>query len=172
MKKVFFIVMVCLMTVTAFGQQEKTCPKHKGEHGMQAGPRSKQGAKEWMDQKKEQRRAFIIKAMDLTEAEEAAFVAIYDDYNKKTRASKHIMNKAMRALNDTLTDEEFTKNLDIVNAQTLEQAKITDEFYQAMKKVLPIKKVYLYYKADKEFNKLMMRDMKRGPKHEPKKVEK
>lgn len=172
MKKVFFIVMVCLMTVTAFGQQEKTCPKHEGEHGMQAGPHNRQGAKEWMNQKREQRRAFIIKSMGLTEAEEAAFVAIYDDYNKKIDASKHKMNRSMRALNDTLTDEEFTKNLDIVDAQTLEQAKITTEFYQAMKKVLPIKKVYLYYKADKEFNKLMMRDMNRGPRREPKKVEK
>lgn len=169
MKKVFFIMMVCLMTISAFGQ-EKSCNKQCAEHGN--GPKAKQNAKEWMNQKKEQRRAFIIKEMGLTEAEEAAFIAIYDDYNKKTSASKHKMNKAMRALNDTLSDEEFTKNLDIVDAQTLEQAKFTSEFYQAMKKVLPIKKVYLYYKADKEFNKLMMRDMHHGPKRELKKVEK
>lgn len=170
MKKVFFIMMVCLMAMSVSGQ-EKSCPKQGGERRMQQGPHSK-GVKEWMNQKKEQRRAFIIKEMGLTEAEEAAFVAIYDDYNKKIHASKHKMNKSMRALNDTLTDEEFTKNLDVVDAQTLEQAKITSEFYQAMKKVLPIKKVYLYYKADKEFNKLMMRDVNRGPRRELKKVEK
>ena len=170
MKKVFFIVMVCLMTVTTFGQ-EKSCPKQCGEHRMQQGPRQ-QGAKEWMSQKKEQRRAYVVKAMDLTESEEAAFNAIYSDYDKKIRASKHKMNKAMHALNDTLTDEEYTKNLDLVDAQTSEQAKITAEFYQAMKKVLPIKKIYLYYKADKEFNKLMMRDVNRIPRREPKKIEK
>ena len=161
MKKIVLIVMVCMIAVTAFGQEKKL-----------ERPQGKPGADEWVVKKREQRRSYVIEQMQLNETEKAAFIAIYDDYNKKLSASKHKMNKAMRALNDTLTDEEFTKNLDLVDAQTLEQAKIMADFYQAMKKVLPIKKVYLYYKADKEFNKLMMRDMHHGPKREMKKVEK
>lgn len=156
MKKLFLIMMVCLMTVTAFGQ-EKACDKQCNHPGKEFKGGKK--AKEWMNQKKEQRRAFIIKKMELTEAEDAAFTAIYEDFDKKTSALKHKMNRVMAALNDTVEDEVFVKNLDIVDAQLLEQAKLNSEFYKAMKKILPIKKVYMYYKADKEFNKLMMKDI-------------
>lgn len=167
MKKVFVILMVCLMSMTVFGQ-ERTGERPSGRPGRPQPIGHGKGAKEWMVQKREQRRAYVMQAMSLTETEEAAFKAIYDDYNKKISVSKREMNKAMRALNDSLSDEEFEKNLDIVDMQELEQAKITDEFYKAMKKALPIKKVYLYYKADKEFNKLMMKEMQ----HDRKKVEK
>jgi len=156
MKKLFFIALVCLVSMTTFAQ-EKNCEK-QCKHDGKCENRVK-GAQEWMNMKREQRRAFIIKEMDLTDTEEAAFVALYDDYNKKISVSKRGMNKAMRALNDSISDEEFEKNLDVINAQELEQAKITDKFYNAMKKALPIRKVYLYFKADKEFNKLMMKDM-------------
>ena len=169
MKKVFVILMVCLMSMTVFGQ-ERTGERTSGRPGrpQPIGQGKGAGAKEWMVQKREQRRAFVMQAMSMTETEEAAFKAIYDDYSKKISLSKREMNKAMRALNDSLSDEDFEKNLDIVDMQELEQAKITDEFYKAMKKALPIKKVYLYYKADKEFNKLMMKEMQ----HDRKKVEK
>jgi len=157
MKKVFLIVMIGLMTMTVFGQ-EKGCEKQCNQSCKDAKPNKE--AKEWMIQKKEQRRAYIIKEMGLTVTEEAAFKAIYSDYTKKIGVAKREMNKAMKALNDTLKDEEFEKNLDVMNVQMLEQSKITDEFYKEMKKALPIRKVYLYYKADKEFNKLMMKEMR------------
>jgi len=147
MKKIALFVMVCLMATTAFGQ-EKKCEKQVSC-----------GAQEWVNKKREQRRAYIIGKMDLNEAEKAAFIAIYDTYNKKISDSKRVVSKHMKLLNDSLTDEEYEKNMDIVISQKLEQAQIADEFYKAMRKALPIKKVYLYYKADKEFNKLMMRDM-------------
>jgi len=172
MKKVIMIMAVCLvasMTVFGQGQGRPERPANPERHGKCI---DNGKAKEWMLQKKEQRRTYIVKQMGLTETETAAFNAIYDDYNKKISASKNQMNKATRALNDSLSDAEYEKNLDIIDAQRVEQAKITDEFYKAMKKALPIKKVYMYYKADKEFNKLMMKEMHQPKEMCKKKVEK
>lgn len=150
MKKTFFLALAIVATITLSAQKPQNGPKQ---------PNQKDQAKEWICKKQEQRRAYIISRMELSESEKAAFTAIYDTYRNSYDKSRGSMKSAQHHMNDSCSAAQYEKYLEIINNERFSQAKLDSDFYLSMKKTLSPRQIYLYYKADKDFNKLMMRDM-------------
>ncbi|MCQ2343888.1 MAG: hypothetical protein MJ002_03060 [Paludibacteraceae bacterium] len=153
MKKAFILAIAILATVTLTAQNKKACD-------MKLQKNKRQQAKEWMEKKQEQRKAYLIYKMELKDSERAAFESIYDNYRGNYNKSLAIMRRAVRQMNDSCSEEQYEKFLETISTEKNTQAKLDFDFYQAMKKSLSARQIYLYYKADKDFNKLMMRDMR------------
>lgn len=151
MKKAIILALAIAATLNLAAQ--KTCDKKLNDKKCQA--------KEWMTKMQEKRKAYIIGKMELNETERASFESIYDTYRTSYAKSRGVMRRAAHQMNDSCSNEQYEKSLEIINNEKNQQAKLDSEFYLAMKKVLSARQIYLYYKADKAFNKLMMKDMRK-----------
>ncbi|MCQ2332245.1 MAG: hypothetical protein MJZ95_03450 [Paludibacteraceae bacterium] len=154
MKKAIFTLTVMALSVAMFAQNSTSVAQRPVNHGKR-GPH----AREWMAEKNAQRKEYIIGKMDLTETEKAAFETIYVEYTAKMEKSKARLRKLEHQMKDSLSDEQYLKSLDLINAEKMEQAKADDEFYNKMKTILPARKIYLYYCSDKGFNRFLLKDM-------------
>ncbi|MCQ2329546.1 MAG: hypothetical protein MJZ93_03205 [Paludibacteraceae bacterium] len=155
MKKVIFTMAVMALSIAMYAQGSAgPRPVNQANHEKHA-----HHARQWMAEKHAQRKEFIIGKMDLTETEKAAFEVAYTEYTAQVEKSKAKLRKLEHQMNDSLTDEQYLKTLDLINAEKMEQAKAEDAFYNKMKTLLPARKIYLYYRADKGFNRFLLKDM-------------
>lgn len=166
MKKVIVFAVMMAVAATAFAQKPTRGNQGNGQGKhpqmvQRAGDKGNMSkAIEWKRQMAEKRKAYIIEQMGLTEKEKTAFSAIYDEHNQQMEQSKRRLKGVQRQLNDSLSEELYVKYLDAISAEMAEQANCDKAFYEKMRKILPAKKIYLYYEADKSFNKLMLKDMR------------
>jgi hypothetical protein len=96
------------------------------------------------------KKLLIAKAMKLTESEAEAFWPVYNSYQKKLwnligRLIKVIENYVK---NYTLTNEDAKGLLDEYLAIERGHLKIRDTYLPKFRKVLPEKKVFLYYQLE------------------------
>lgn len=152
MKKTILLALAIVATLNLAAQKPMQCPSDKPCKG-------KKEAQEWVCKKQAQRKAYIASRMDLKDSERAAFYALYENYRKELAQSKGRMKSATRQMNDSCSNQQYEKSLEIIYNERNVQAKIESDFYLAMKKSFSARQIYLFYTADKEFNKLMMRDM-------------
>lgn len=166
MKKVIVFAVMIAVAATAFAQKPTQGNQGNGQAKRpQTAQRVGEGshvnkAIEWKKQMAEKRKTYIMEQMGLTEKEKTAFGAIYDEHLQQMDQSKKRLKGVQRQLNDSLSEELYVKYLDAISAEMTEQANCDKAFYEKMRKILPAKKIYLYYEADKSFNKLMLKDMR------------
>lgn len=153
MKKVFLLALAIVATLTLAAQNNKPATMKLQKSRMEKAKVC------WMEKKQEQRKAYLLYKMELKDTERAAFEAIYDTYRAAHNKSKSAIRRATHQMNDSCTNEQYEKCLETINNEKNTLAKLDSEFYQAMKKTLSPRQIYLFYKTDKEFNKLMMKDM-------------
>jgi len=115
----------------------------------------------------EQRIEFIKKKLALTVEEEKKFMPIYTNYMDEFEALRK-ENKESENLEKTdltfKTDEECEKAIsEMINAKEKELALIK-KYNEEFKKVLPIKKVAMLYKAEHEFKREIIRKLRGGKK--------
>ena len=112
---------------------------------------------------------FFTNQMQLTPDEATKFWPLYNQYQKSLEEQKIDRRKVLRDANemlDTMSDDDINKLID----SRLQQAKIAlnerEEFVSGIRRVLPPKKVALYFKAEEMFKrKLMERMNERDPKN-------
>lgn len=107
--------------------------------------------------------AFISQQMNLTPEEAQAFWPVYNAYQAKIKDLKKA-HKGRRILEggdlSTLTDAEIEQLLDdnFVYAQAMLNLKI--QFHSEMKKILNVRKIAAYYKAEEDFKKELLRKVR------------
>jgi len=107
---------------------------------------------------------FIKKKLNLTDQESKAFWPLYNEMNDKLEAAR----KTFRQQYNAKTNYNFATDKEAeayVNAElTLKQKESTiyNEYLEKIKKVLPIKKVALWRRAEEEFKQELIKIAK-GP---------
>ncbi|MFT4759647.1 MAG: hypothetical protein ACI9XO_003854 [Paraglaciecola sp.] len=139
MKKLFFgIFMLTILTTTAFGQKEMKAEK--------------------MEKIKAYRVKFFTKNLELTEQEANEFWLIYNEYQGKKEAIRKAGKKRQKV--ELMNDDEVESYLiaHLNNEQKLLDAK--KDFFRQVKSVLPIRKVAMIPRAEKQFRKEIVAEMR------------
>ena len=120
------------------------------------------------EQIRAQKVAFITQKVDLTPEEAAAFWPIYNEYDKKRLAMQASYKDSFKIEKldiDQLTEEEATKIADnniILGQKMLDLRK---EYYIRYKSVLPIKKILKLQQAEKEFQRVLLQQIRQQNKN-------
>lgn len=111
---------------------------------------------------KEMKIAYITEKLSLTEAEAQTFWPVYNEFQSK----KENIYKELKSLRkeskkeDGISDQEIEQ---LLNQRIIAKQKDLDiekEYLEKFKKVLPIKKVGQFYKAEEGFKRDLLRKMK------------
>ncbi len=135
-----------LLAIFAYGQHEDCPGKHFDEEKINA-----------------EKVAFITENLDLTVQEAQNFWPLHNEFSKKMDklfVEEHKLYREIKRNISTLSDTELTTKTDRIIEINSEKAELSEEYHAKFKQVLPIKKVALLYKADKEFRKHLMHKYK------------
>jgi len=100
--------------------------------------------------------AFLTKRLSLTSSEAQKFWPVYNEYREKLNSVQMGQRKLRRKMNrglPVMSDSELEDLADRFLALRKEEYVIQENYHSKFKKVLPIKKVLMLYKAEKEFVK-------------------
>ena len=122
-----------------------------------------QRCQEHRKQIKSERIAFLTDALSLSVEEAQKFWPVYNDYNKNIddlRDQKHEEMADIRAKGENISDAEYQKFLKqyiffIENETTLKK-----DYQKDLSKILSAKKIYLLYKAEKDFKRKLVKGLR------------
>ena len=152
----FMTVIICLLTssVNLQAQEQKS-----HEHSKRGERRAKIEA---------QKVVFLTSRMELTTEEAQKFWPIYNEFKEKRKAIRESYKKGLKGKKlEELTESEMKKIVDDEVEMNIQMAQLDKEFNEAIKKVLPIKKVFLLHKAEREFKKEIMKKMRENRRGKP-----
>lgn len=107
--------------------------------------------------------AFLTKRLSLTPDEAQKFWPVYNQFNGEVESSKKdskLIRKGMGDEFQSMTDPEVEKFVDEVMVQKRRELEITEKYHNQFKKVLPIRKVALLYKSEREFRKQLLNEFR------------
>lgn len=126
--------------------------------------RSQERKEQFQEKKKEigiKKIGFLTEQLALTTEEAQAFWPVYNEFeSQKDALLKENRDKKEPIDIDKLSEKELNEMLD---AEINKEKKMLDlriEYQDKFKKVLPVKKVVLLYKAEKEFRKVLLNDIR------------
>lgn len=115
--------------------------------------------------KKEQiasfRVAFITKELNLSSKEAQLFWPVYNEYQDKLeslRATRRKENKKLAP--ETMTDQEAEQFIDAETDFKVSEANLQKQYYNRFKQSLPLKKVALLIKAEEDFKRELLKQLK------------
>lgn len=115
-------------------------------------------AREFRQQKREQKRLYFVSQMQLNDIEREAFLALYDKYSAACNASKKDIREASKSITDASTDKDYASVVKIIEEQEEKQCELRDEFIEKLEKTFSPKQVYLFFSAERSFNRQLVRD--------------
>ncbi|RLD66116.1 MAG: hypothetical protein DRI95_07280 [Bacteroidetes bacterium] len=107
---------------------------------------------------KTEKKAAIVEAMQLTDAESAPFWELYKEYNDKMYTAQ---NKRIKAIKDyadnyeNLSDEKADEIWNLVLKFKQESAKLQKSYYKKFKKILPTAKAVRYFQVENKIEALI-----------------
>ena len=149
MKNTNFIsltILLSFLTIVSFGQGKKGHNKKFDDEKIKA-----------------EKVSYITEKLDLTVKEAQAFWPVYNEFDSKITElfqEEHKLFREIKKNAETLSDEELTTKTDRLIMINKDKSDLEVEYHIEYKKVLPIKKVALLYKAEKEFRKHLMHKYK------------
>lgn len=163
MKKIFSMALVAMMMMTAVAAQDKRQDRKAGSKDRkEITYEQKQAWKEKMDR---QRLEFLVKEMDLTEAEKEAFVPVYEmAQQEKKEAFEHMMNayKALEEAVENPGEAAVADRLAAYLAAVEASQKIDTRYAEAYQKVIPSVKVAKLYLSEEKFRREQIQRLHRG----------
>lgn len=156
-KKIVSLMLILLIISSALIAQEQ-----KKEEQKQKNEIKKQNLQERKQKIEAQKVAFIATQINLTTQEAQVFWPVYNEY----QAKREELTKSLRANNkdkkkiDDLSDIEAAKMADdmIINEQKMLDLK--KEYHAKFKSVLPIKKVVKLYDSEKQFRRVLLKQVR------------
>jgi hypothetical protein len=131
MKKIIIICLSLVLTVSAFAQQGKRVEA--------------------------MRIAFITQRLNLTSEEAQQFWPVFNQFSEKMQQIRGPkMDAPLDEMNDTDAEKMILSEFD-KEAKELELKK---EYYQKLKKVLPVRKVAKLYRAERDFKAELVKYLK------------
>lgn len=109
---------------------------------------------------------YLTEKLSLTPAEATAFWPVYNEFQeKKQKLRKEGKGvKKQRENIEGLSDAEIEKIVDEKMKRKERMLVLEKEFHVKVKGILPIKKVYLLGKAERDFKRVMMKRMQKRKK--------
>jgi len=105
--------------------------------------------------------AFFTKQLELTPDEAKAFWPLFDEYSKTVikhrKEKKESMEQIAEKGIENMTDEELNTLIDSRIRQAEETVQARSAFFREVRKVLPPRKVIKFYKAEEQFNKMLLK---------------
>jgi Skp family chaperone for outer membrane proteins len=124
-----------------------------------------QSAADKKDKIQAMRVAFITNQLDLSSKEAQTFWPIYNEYQDKLDAIREARRKEMGGENkrntDAMTDKEVETMIDNDITLRLKEAELTKTYHFKFKTVLPVKKVAKLYRAEDDFKRELLKQIKK-----------
>jgi hypothetical protein len=131
MKKIIIICLSLVLTVSAFAQQGKRVEA--------------------------MRIAFITQRLNLTSEEAQQFWPVFNQFSEKMQ---QIRGSKMDAPLDELNDADAEKMILSEFDKEAKELELKKEYYQKLKKVLPVRKVAKLYRAERDFKTELVKYLK------------
>ncbi len=112
---------------------------------------------------KSQKIAFITEKLSLTPQEAETFWPVYNEFSQKRKALNQQKNEIEQKLKNTdslLNDNQKFELSDNLIELYEEDAQIRKQYHEEFKKVLPINKVILLYKAEEDFKTFLLNQIR------------
>src|SRR6476660_3424865 len=109
---------------------------------------------------------FITNELQLTPEEAQTFWPVYNRYHEEleTLRKKHTTDLLAAKVNfDSYTDDQVSKLIDDEMGYRQKELDLQRKYNAEFKKVLPIKKIARFYRAEQQFKINLIRDMKQNP---------
>lgn len=110
--------------------------------------------------------AYITEKLSLTPAEAQKFWPLYNEFQEKAKTLRETCEfMPMHKANvDNLSEKEMEDIMEKHIQRELQMAELKKEYHEKYKKVLPVKKLFLYYNAEREFKTVLIKQLK-APMH-------
>lgn len=138
MKKLSFIIVFSILTITLFGQR-------------------REAASEKIDA---YRIAFFTQKLDLTEEESKSFWPVYNAYQKELRELRKAERKLSRANYDEMSEKELEEAIEKRFDLRQQQLDLEKQYYKKFKAVLPMTKVVKLPQVERAFRSELLKKMK------------
>ncbi len=109
----------------------------------------------------EARKEYVLKRLDLNEEQQKKFPPIYDEYAKKQhQLQRQIRGLRFEAATLSLSDAELAADLDKMLQLRQQELDLEKEFLNKCKTILSIKQIAEMYKAEKDFLRTALRNLR------------
>ncbi len=139
MKKIGLVLLMAVFAVAAFGQKKKN------------------------DKICAAKIEFIKKKLALTADEEKKFTPLYNAFSEEGEALRTSFKSKVNLADIDLTfmtDEECQELINSIAEQKQKELDLIKKYTAAFKKILPVKKVAMIFKAEYEFKRLLVRKLR------------
>lgn len=131
--------------------------------GPEGPPPKEHRQKERRENIEAQKVGFLTKKLDLTPEEAQKFWPVYNQYDGKLQELRNKRREDMKNAKENvegMSDKEIEQLVD--NEMTFRQKELDlqKEYHSKFKAVLPIKKVAKLYRADEEFKRFLLNELK------------
>ena len=114
-----------------------------------------------LEQFKAEKRAYLVKEIGLTPAEEKQFFPLYDELQSKKFELNRTVRTEMRRIsrpNTPVSEAEYAASAAAANDLPLQEALLDKEYFEKFKKILSPQKLFLYKKAEMLFAKKILKE--------------
>lgn len=142
------LLFAILLPINALADKPKDCPKKN------------QDRTEWFRKLKEAKHTFLIKELDLTEAQRAEFFRLYDAKSAERHAAERkvrTLEKEIKKKGDAATDEDYDRAITAQYQFNHEMAKIESKYEAEFRKVLTKRQLYKLRFAEFDFDRKLMK---------------
>ncbi len=109
----------------------------------------------------EARKEYVLKRLDLNAEQQKKFPPIYDEYAKKQhQLQRQIRGLRFEAATLSLSDAELAADLDKMLQLRQQELDLEKEFLNKCKTILSIKQIAEMYKAEKDFLRTALRNLR------------
>lgn len=116
-----------------------------------------------------QKISFITQKLELTPDEAQLFWPLYNELEKKrseNREQSKILFRKLRDNSDELSEKELGDLSDELIELKLHEAKLQKEYHLKYKKILPAKKILTLYHTERQFQSMLLRQIKERGRHQ------
>ena len=153
MKKLVLIIVLMVIALPAIVSAQR------GQGGGRQGP----GPREEVEKI---RKNVYTRVLILSDEEAQKFWPVFDKMQQEMEGIRKEMNREKKSIRDnyaTLTDAELDKKMENIFALEQRALDVKKKYYPEFKKVLPMKKVALLQRADREFKKELIGKIRQMP---------
>lgn len=104
---------------------------------------------------------YLTERLSLTSEEAAEFWPAYNDFQKKRKELRKEFKVEKSQNVEAMSDAEVEKIVEGQRKKREQMFLLENDFHAKVKGILPIKKVYLLGKAEREFKKVLIRRMQK-----------
>ncbi|WP_372751104.1 hypothetical protein [Labilibaculum sp.] len=116
-----------------------------------------------------QKISFITQQLDLSPEEAQLFWPVYNELEKKKKENRYqskVLFKKLRNNGEQLSDTEMGTISDQLIELKVQEANLQKEYHFKYKKILPAHKILTLYHAEKQFQGILLRQIKERGGHQ------